>query len=323
MREAVLQARRPRTSGCRRAGTDARGGLQATSAGRTQRRDPRAPGQLGAKRRTCAAWARRGSGGAQLPAVSGQDLIRLAELALEQALQAGGGTQRLVLQHEVSGARTFSLMHWTQHPVGSQSTDTNAAQLRPQLEGGAWSALKHLVEERGSCEAPPASGRPVARAGDDRAARIRWPDVLEELTRILEEQVDGMASDPCSCPRIGSTCGTVPRPACRIRYRRAIDGVAIGPRAGSCGTAAFLGRPVIVTDIARDPLWTDYKDRGPRSSASERAGRHRSCLRAANVLGTFAMYHRQPFTPSSMHLQPDRSGDEPRANRDRARRGRT
>jgi len=43
--------------------------------------------------------------GAQLPAVTGQDLIRLAELALEQALQTGGGTQRLVLQHEVSGAR--------------------------------------------------------------------------------------------------------------------------------------------------------------------------------------------------------------------------
>ena len=40
-------------------------------------------------------------GDAQLPAVTGQDLIRLAELALEQALQTGGGTQRLVLQHEV------------------------------------------------------------------------------------------------------------------------------------------------------------------------------------------------------------------------------
>ena len=43
--------------------------------------------------------------GAHLPAITGQDLIRLAELALEQALEAGGGIQRLVLQHEVSGAR--------------------------------------------------------------------------------------------------------------------------------------------------------------------------------------------------------------------------
>jgi hypothetical protein len=46
-----------------------------------------------------------GIGGAHLPAVSGQDLIRLAELALEQSLQTGGGQQRFVLQHEALGAR--------------------------------------------------------------------------------------------------------------------------------------------------------------------------------------------------------------------------
>jgi twitching motility two-component system response regulator PilH len=46
-----------------------------------------------------------GIGGTHLPAVTGQDLIRLAELALEQALQTGGGRHRLVLQHEVSGAK--------------------------------------------------------------------------------------------------------------------------------------------------------------------------------------------------------------------------
>ena len=58
---------------------------------------------------------------------------------------------------------------------------------------------------------------------------------------------------------------------------------------------------MIVTDIARDPLWADY--RIVRSKpASERAGRHRSCPARGDVLGTFAMYHRQPFTPSSMHL---------------------
>ena len=33
-----------------------------------------------------------------------------------------------------------------------------------------------------------------------------------------------------------------------------------GGAAGSCGTAAFLGKPVIVEDIALDPLWADYRD---------------------------------------------------------------
>src|SRR3982751_6485407 len=43
-------------------------------------------------------------------------------------------------------------------------------------------------------------------------------------------------------------------------YREAIDGSEIGPKAGSCGTAAFLGRPVYVSDIANDSLWEDYRE---------------------------------------------------------------
>lgn len=42
-------------------------------------------------------------------------------------------------------------------------------------------------------------------------------------------------------------------------YSEALDGVSIGPRAGSCGTAAYRRRPVTVSDIANDPLWEDYK----------------------------------------------------------------
>src|SRR3954469_10226559 len=45
-----------------------------------------------------------------------------------------------------------------------------------------------------------------------------------------------------------------------LSYREAIDGSEIGPSAGSCGTAAYLGEPVYVTDIATDPLWVDYRD---------------------------------------------------------------
>ena len=42
-------------------------------------------------------------------------------------------------------------------------------------------------------------------------------------------------------------------------YCEAIDGAEIGPVAGSCGTAAFRGKPVFVSDIATDPLWAEYK----------------------------------------------------------------
>jgi PAS domain S-box-containing protein len=81
-------------------------------------------------------------------------------------------------------------------------------------------------------------------------------------------------------------------------YIHDIDGVAIGPAAGSCGTAAYLGRQVIVCDIASDPLWTDYRDLALRHSL-------RACWStpimssSGTVIGTFALYYREPRNPTS------------------------
>ena len=74
---------------------------------------------------------------------------------------------------------------------------------------------------------------------------------------MLEEQVDGMACSVLLLSEDRKHLRHGAAPSLPDSYRRAIDGAAIGPRAGSCGTAAFLKRPVIVTDIARDPLWAD------------------------------------------------------------------
>jgi GAF domain-containing protein len=84
-------------------------------------------------------------------------------------------------------------------------------------------------------------------------------------------------------------------------YCEAIDGVEIGPCAGSCGTAAFLGGAVYVSDIATDPLWADYKDIALAHGL-------RACwsipilTRDREVLGTFAMYHREVREPTVRDL---------------------
>jgi GAF domain len=90
-------------------------------------------------------------------------------------------------------------------------------------------------------------------------------------------------------------------PSLPADYSEAIDGAEIGPCAGSCGTAAFSGRPVFVTDIATDPLWAEYKavalPHGLRACWSTpiiTSGR--------KVLGTFAMYHREPREPTVRDL---------------------
>jgi len=76
-------------------------------------------------------------------------------------------------------------------------------------------------------------------------------------------------------------------------YTDAINGAEIGPVAGSCGTAAFRGKPVFVSDIATDPLWAEFKavalPHGLRACWSTPI-----ITSGSKVLGTFAMYHREP-----------------------------
>jgi GAF domain-containing protein len=85
-------------------------------------------------------------------------------------------------------------------------------------------------------------------------------------------------------------------------FRDAIDGAEIGPCAGSCGTAAFLGRPVYALDIAIDPLWADYRHLALPLGL-------RSCWSTpirdpqGSVIGTFAIYHRTVGGPTRDEIE--------------------
>ena len=74
-------------------------------------------------------------------------------------------------------------------------------------------------------------------------------------------------------------------------YSAALDGVPIGPKAGSCGTAAYRREEVDVKDIATDPLWDDYRHLvaplGLRSCWSSPI-----LSRDGTPIGTFAFYYR-------------------------------
>jgi hypothetical protein len=84
-------------------------------------------------------------------------------------------------------------------------------------------------------------------------------------------------------------------------YCEAIDGGEIGPAAGSCGTAAFLRRPIYVTDIAQDRLWADYRELALSHAL-------RACWSTPifdddlAVIGTFAIYHLTPRSPTAAEV---------------------
>jgi signal transduction histidine kinase len=124
---------------------------------------------------------------------------------------------------------------------------------------------------------------------------------LDKLMGVLEEQVDGMLCSVLLMTEDRRHLHHGAAPSLPAAYREAINGFEIGPHAGSCGTAAFFKRQVIVTDIAVDPLWVDYKDLA--LAADLRACWSTPILSTfGEVLGTFAIYYQQPASPSRLHL---------------------
>ncbi|HEY8564572.1 MAG TPA: PAS domain S-box protein [Beijerinckiaceae bacterium] len=91
-------------------------------------------------------------------------------------------------------------------------------------------------------------------------------------------------------------------PSLPTAYNAAIDGIRVGPGVGSCGTAVHLNAPVFVSDIATDPLWADFRELALSHDL-------RACWSIpivstqGSVLGTFALYHREPRAPAPVDLE--------------------
>jgi PAS domain S-box-containing protein len=121
-------------------------------------------------------------------------------------------------------------------------------------------------------------------------------ETMTEVCRLAEA---AMPDSRCSILLVSpeNTMQTIAAPRLPREYSAAIDGAFVGPRAGSCGTAAFRGERVVVEDIETDPLWEDYKHVALKHGL-------RACwsvpLIAKNgrVLGTFATYHDRPYRPN-------------------------
>src|SRR5262249_2427984 len=122
---------------------------------------------------------------------------------------------------------------------------------------------------------------------------------------------DAQSTEIISAVFLVDTSGKGLRPAAGRRlpdeWIHTISPLPIGPRIGACGTAAFLKKPVIASDIANDPLWTviqgtDYKNLAlkPRLRA---AWAYPLMSRDEEVLGTFAIYHASPKIPADSDIE--------------------
>jgi diguanylate cyclase (GGDEF)-like protein/PAS domain S-box-containing protein len=122
-------------------------------------------------------------------------------------------------------------------------------------------------------------------------------DVLEHLVLLIESQFKGIVCSVSLLDETGSSLRRGAAPSLPDAYAKAIDGLPIGPKAGSTGTAAYLRETVVVADIMTDPLWEDYRglaaEYGLRSCWSTPILSHQGA-----VLGTFAVYSKEVREPT-------------------------
>ena len=127
------------------------------------------------------------------------------------------------------------------------------------------------------------------------------PRMLEALCRVVEAQSSDMLSSVLLLDATGTHLRHGAAPRLPQSYIDAIDGVAIGPTGGSCITAAYRAAPVIVPDIAADPLWAEYRDL-PLAHGLRACWSTPILSAEGTVLGTFALYYREPRSPSPHDL---------------------
>ena len=83
-------------------------------------------------------------------------------------------------------------------------------------------------------------------------------------------------------------------------YSRALEGVAMGPDVGSCGSAAYFGKPALAEDLDTDPRWQPYKTR-PLEVGLKACWSTPIKAKDGRVIGTFAFYFRESRAPSRWH----------------------
>jgi len=174
--------------------------------------------------------------------------------------------------------------------------------LRPLMEDGVVVGVVGLAEditERKRAEALIAAQRQLLEIV---AVGAPLSEVLDSVARTVESLLPGALCSILLVDQESQTLRAGAAPSLPASYTQAIDGVAIGPDVGSCGTAVHRRACVIVRDIAEDPLWVGFKDLALAHGL-------RSCWSSpivgdsGSVLGAFAIYRRAPHEPGEFERQ--------------------
>jgi len=136
------------------------------------------------------------------------------------------------------------------------------------------------------------------------ATGVALKEILNCLCLIVEEYRGGTLASVLLLRPDSIHLDSVAGPSLPEEWRQQMENLPIGPCAGSCGTAAYLGSAVIASDISTDPLWDVPEHRAAALSHGLRASWSNPILSSeGKVLGTFCIYDREMRSPSSHDLR--------------------
>ena len=136
------------------------------------------------------------------------------------------------------------------------------------------------------------------------ATGVPFKEIANALCQIIEQQRPGTLASVLLLNCDGVHLDVIAGPNLPGGWDRQMEQLPIGPCAGSCGTAAYRGSPVIVSDIATDPLWDLPEHRAAALNHGLRASWSNPVLSwKGEVLGTFCMYYRDSRSPTSEDLE--------------------
>ncbi len=126
--------------------------------------------------------------------------------------------------------------------------------------------------------------------------------VLETLVQLVESEMQGALCSVLLLDESGQHLLNGAAPSLPDFYNEAIHGTKIGSGVGSCGTAAYENRQVIVEDIQQHPYWQSYAELAARANLA-------ACWsepirdRQGKILGTFALYYHEPRAPQASEIE--------------------
>ncbi|WP_067473852.1 GAF domain-containing protein [Actinomadura hibisca] len=221
-----------------------------------------------------------------VPELAGQGFVELLDRVYRTGEPSTGRDARIVLGTGPQARELFfDFTHEPRRDAGGEVTGV-------RLIGVETTQVKHaqrLMAEHRALVEQIARQVPLAEVLDGMARCIEDLSPHEVLVSVLLADPDGRHLRHGAAPSLPDF------------YNEAIDGIATGDGVGSCGTAAHRREQVIVTDIATDPFWADFRH------LAEPAGLA-ACwstpilARDGGLLGTFAMYHRVPRAPQDADL---------------------